>query len=266
MKINITTRFCFDGSPPCFCDWRLNLFYFCSKEEGAEFVARLKGVRNEARVPDTLLLLTMNSVIKNNGYFLKHRMPLYAGPHNPFNNLRTNTVILPKNSSFQFQSISAQTLAQALLDLMLELRKKLYDGVTKFQHARLPTVPKDFHSNAVENCFLLQLLNGSVTEFDYEQFCHSFDSPFDSVSTAGMFFRHMLENCPKIKKIAVDGKGVWENQLYFPRMRLDGLFLLMAKWENLTFLSVKDDPIILEERSVARIQKSFPKLRSVQFF
>jgi len=61
---------------------------FCSKGERAEFAAVLKRARTMASVPDTLLLLAIKSVIKNCYYFLKQKKSFFAGPSNPFKNLR----------------------------------------------------------------------------------------------------------------------------------------------------------------------------------
>jgi len=110
-----------------------------------------------------------------------------------------------------------------------------------------------FPSRMVENCFLLQLLNGFVTEFDYQQFVSSKDS-------GGMFFRHLVDNCPNIRKIAVTPR-MWNNNQFLPRVDYHDLFNVMATWKNLTFLSINGKGINLHEGSLKLIRENFPKLR-----
>jgi hypothetical protein len=54
----------------------------------------------------------------------------------------------------------------------------------------------------------------------------------------GIFFRHLLQNCPKIQSVKVT-PGVWKNFDFLPRLYQEDILPLMAStWENLTFLSL----------------------------
>jgi hypothetical protein len=81
---------------------------------------------------------------------------------------------------------------------------------------------------------ILQLLNSQVTEFDSSRL-----KQCDRVLSAdAMFFRHMLQNCPKIKKAHIF-PSIWRNFCILPRTEHQELLSVMATcWPNLTSLTL----------------------------
>jgi len=109
----------------------------------------------------------------------------------------------------------------------------------------------------MESCFVLGLLNSFITEFDYTQY--RFDL-YDSKPIEGKIFRHLVDNCPNIEKITVNNR-VWNDREILPRVGEQDIFLLMARWENLSFVSAKDYDIKLKHMAIKLIQEKIPKIR-----
>jgi len=143
------------------------------------------------------------------------------------------------------------------LGVILKRRKEVEDFENSLYDLDIDEEPeKLFNNKVVEKCFVLQLLNEFITEFDYEEFSAK------NYALEGMFFRHLVERCPNIKKIAITSK-LWEEDDHLPRFYYDEIFLQMTKWKNLSFLSVKHKGINdLTHTSLQMIRKQFPKLRS----
>jgi len=79
-----------------------------------------------------------------------------------------------------------------------------------------------------KKCLALQLQNRHVIDFDGLKVSY-----FDPGIT---FFRHMLQNCPKIKSVRLRESS---NHPFLHLLWRDDLFGLMAScWQNLSFLNV----------------------------
>jgi len=134
------------------------------------------------------------------------------------------------------------------LSVVAEIRKKPCNGKNGLFSCRMK-----------ENCFILQLLNESITEFDYFQAWNSTSEP---IVVEEMFFRHLVEHCPNIKKIQLK-VHLWENCKFLPRVCKEDLLMYMARWKNLSFLGLRDQNICLGHTEIKMIQENFPKLRFV---
>jgi len=101
------------------------------------------------------------------------------------------------------------------------------------EHSDDPAVVRlfPFSDRQMENCFILQLLNVFITEFDYAQVN-------SSRSMEAMAFRHLVLNCPNIKKVTVTPR-VWKKYEFLPRVCNNDLFLLMAKWKQFTSVQMR---------------------------
>jgi len=142
------------------------------------------------------------------------------------------------------------------LGVILKRRKEVEDFEKSLYDSDIDEEPEKLFGNKVmEKCFVLQLLNEFITEFDYEEFSAQ------DYALEGMYFRHLVERCPNIKKIAITDK-LWDEDDHLPRIYYNDFFLQMTKWKNLTFLSIKHKGIDnLTHKSLRVIQKQFPKLR-----
>jgi len=80
------------------------------EKEKAEFVAGVKRMRNEATVPDTLMVLTMKHIMNKCSYFSSKPQYHFLALPSPFKNLREyiiiNLILLTKSSQ-NFQPIQS---------------------------------------------------------------------------------------------------------------------------------------------------------------
>jgi len=118
---------------------------------------------------------------------------------------------------------------------------------------------------------VLKLLNKNVTEFDYIHYsahkCGCCGPSVNSEFSERVMFKHLLENCPQVKKIVVTGK-VWADcEFLLDRVRQEDLFRkISTSWENLNYMSVhQQDAIFLKLKDIKAIQESLPNLRLVVF-
>ncbi|XP_059485559.1 uncharacterized protein LOC132202584 [Neocloeon triangulifer] len=117
-------------------------------------------------------------------------------------------------------------------DLPFGIVDKLVASVTDIVTKKNDPCPLDPLDYCKIYFFLLQVLNDKVLELDYEKFKSS------EIHSEAMFFKHLLQNCPKIQKAKVTS-NVWYNYSLLPRLYNEDIFGMMAfSWPNLTYLSV----------------------------
>jgi len=114
-----------------------------------------------------------------------------------------------------------------------------------------------------KQCLVLKFLNGQVIELNFDK--------LRSLDSDAMFFRHLLQNCPKIQKIKVT-PSVWKNFDLLPRLCYEDIFVPVASsWKNLNFLSMdssincidyKKDGFLISRQSIVKaICCNLPNLR-----
>lgn len=176
----------------------------------------LKEFKMSNKQPASLEQLAIKCVLENRSQFRVPMLNPLAGSNNPFE-------ILCKFGNFDaydmcnvtnyYQQFSARGPTEKLL---------------------AAAVDKKMNLKTEKMYLILQLLNGQVTEFDSSKM-----NLCDKVTSAdAMIFRHMLYNCPKIRKAYIVSR-IWRNFSILPRIEPQELLSVMATcWPNLTSLSL----------------------------
>jgi len=212
-------------------------YFFTSSSERAKVVGEINRERNKTKVPDTLMVLVIKSMAENCEFFLKN------ASGNPFKCLRTSFWVLFLFFDIELIAISAETVVQKMISVVSA--HKYFCSKWHKPHFSTPQQEKITKGSF----FVLQLLNSSISEFDYKKF---------SITPGSVFFEHMLKNCPKIRSIVVT-PNVWTctNSKFVPG---DLLFPQMAaRWKDLGFINLKG--IHLKKASLQVIHQNLPKLR-----